>query len=120
LLEDAAYRADVEVLLEVCDEGHVAVQTIKAVARRRWEGDPHPRFSWYEPLSPGPALGRAVRHVLGNPQLFLNTSSDARLLRPILEAATAGGSAPSGTELRADVQAEGMRPLFDGATLERI
>jgi aryl-alcohol dehydrogenase-like predicted oxidoreductase len=120
MLEDATYRADVEALLQVCDERQVAVQTIKAVARRRWEGEPQPRFSWYEPLPAGGALERAVRYVLGRPQLFLNTSSDARLLRPILEAASPGGGPPSDGEMRADVEHEGMRPLFDGGTLERI
>ena len=36
LLQDGAYRGDVEHLLEICAERRVAVQTIKAVARRRW------------------------------------------------------------------------------------
>src|SRR4051812_46162422 len=37
LLRDPAYRADVDALLELCAEREVAVQTIKSVARRRWE-----------------------------------------------------------------------------------
>src|SRR5437660_831671 len=95
LLRNEGYRADVESLLAVCEERNVAVQTIKSVARRRWVDDSQPRFAWYEPLSDGGALARAVRFVLGRPRLFLNSSSDARLLRPILEAASSGGAVPS-------------------------
>jgi len=121
LLEDRSYRADVEALLEVCAARQVAVQTIKAVARRRWpEDSDEPHYAWYEPLRDRDALARAVRFVLGDPQLFLNSSSDARLLRPILEAAAAGGPRPTREELEADVVAHGIRPLFDGAELERI
>src|SRR4029077_12697645 len=114
--QDDGYRRDVESLLERCAERRVAVQTIKAVARRRWpEGDERPHFSWYEPLAEPDALHRAVRYVLGRPQLFLNTTSDARLLRPILSAASAGASLPSDEEMEADVLGHGMQSLFDGA-----
>jgi len=121
LLRDPGYRHDVDTLLSTCAERRVAVQTIKSVARRRWEGQSQPRFSWYEPLPDGPALERAVRFVLSQGQLFLNSSSDARLLRPILAAAAAaGGEAPSREALDADAEALDVRPLFDGSELERI
>ncbi|MPY91910.1 MAG: aldo/keto reductase [Acidimicrobiia bacterium] len=120
LRRDPGYRADLEALLEACAEGQVAVQTIKSVARRRWADDSEPHFAWYEPLRDADALGRAVRYVLGRDQLFLNTSSDARLLRPILQAASGGGPVPSDEEMAADVAAQGIRPIFDGAELERI
>jgi aryl-alcohol dehydrogenase-like predicted oxidoreductase len=122
LLQDPTYRTDVEALLEVCGERQVAVQTIKSVARRRWTDDSSPHFSWYEALPDGPALDRAVRWVLGHHQLFLNTSSDARLLGPILAAAegAAAGAMPSGAEMAADAEDLDVRPLFDGAGLERI
>lgn len=120
-LQDAAYRADVEELLAVCAAHQVAVQTIKAVARRRWpEGYDGPRRSWYEPVTDPGAISRAVRWVLGNPQLFVNTSSDARLLPVILEAAASSDPPPSDDELLADLVAEGIEPLFDGDALERI
>ena len=115
-LQDPGYRADVEELLAVCAERGVAVQTIKSVARRRWPEDHEgPRFSWYEPLpADGGTLARAVRWVLAEPQVFLNTSSDARLLPATLDAAEAGGDRPSDEEMGADVAAHDMRTLFDG------
>lgn len=119
--QDADYRADVEQLLVVCAEQQVAVQTIKAIGRRRWpQGHDGPRFSWYEPVTDPGAIGRSVRWVLGHEQLFLNTSSDARLLPTILNAAGAGGPVPTDVELQADVDAHGIEPLFDGDVLERI
>jgi aryl-alcohol dehydrogenase-like predicted oxidoreductase len=114
------YRADVEALLDVCQQRDVAVQTIKSVARRRWPEGATRQFSWYEPLADGDALARAVRYVLGRPGLFLNSSSDARLLRPTLEAAVAGGPTPADEEMAADVSRHEIEPLFDGAALERI
>jgi len=123
LHEQVHYRRDVEALLGTCAERNVAVQTIKAVARRRWpEGDDGRHFSWYEPLDDAGAIDRAVRFVLSNPQLFLNTSSDARLLRPTLDAAGSDQATtpPVHADLEADVIAQGIRPLFDGAELERI
>jgi aryl-alcohol dehydrogenase-like predicted oxidoreductase len=123
LLQDAAYRSDFAALRDMCAERGVAVQTIKSVARRRWrEGDGAPHYSWYEPLDDHAAIGRAVRFVLSEPGLFLNSSSDGRLLRPILEAASAEDAsvAPSDDELRRDVEHLGIEALFDGGALERI
>jgi aryl-alcohol dehydrogenase-like predicted oxidoreductase len=114
------YRADVEALLERCAQRDVAVQTIKSVARRRWSGEAPGRSSWYEPLRDEGAVGRAVRYVLGRPQLFLNSSSDPALLRPILEAASDSAAVPTDAELGADMAAFDVQPLFDGAALERI
>lgn len=120
-LQDPGYHADVEALLDVCAAREVAVQTIKSVARRRWPADHQgPRYSWYEPLQDPAAVSRAVRWVLGHEQVFLNTSSDARLLPVILEAAAAGGPPPPDAELQADLRAHGVEALFDGAALERI
>lgn len=120
-LQDDAYRADVEELLAVCADRGVAVQTIKAIARRRWPEDHDgPRHSWYEPVTDPDAIGRAVRWLLSHEQLFLNTTSDARLLGAVLAAGSTGGPAPSDAELEADVQALDVRPLFDGEALERI
>lgn len=121
LLQNEEYRRGVESLLAVCQVRRVAVQTIKSVARRRWVEDDGPRFSWYQPIADPSSLARAVRFVLSNRQLFLNSSSDARLLRPVLEAAaTADATPPSDDEMESDIASLGITPLFDGAELERI
>ena len=99
----------------------MAAQTIKSVARRRWTDESERRFSWYEPLQDPAAIGRAVRFVLGNAQLFLNTTSDATLLPAVLAAAAeARPSTPSDDEMRADQAEFAITPLFDGGRLERI
>ena len=120
MLDNPAYRADVEALMATCAERRVAVQTIKSIARRRWPNLEDRRFSWYEPLEDEAAIGRAVRHVLGNPDVFLNTTSDARKLPMIFAAAQGSVTAPSDDEMRTDTDAHGITPLFDGADLERI
>jgi aryl-alcohol dehydrogenase-like predicted oxidoreductase len=120
-LTDDDYRRDVDELLAVCAERDVAVQTIKAVARRRWRPDHEGRmFSWYEPITDEGALGRAVRWVLGNPQVFLNTTTDAGVMARILDAAEGDLARPQDAEMAADVADLDMAPLFDGSELERI
>lgn len=121
-VQDPAYRADVDELLEMCAAGEVAVQTIKGVARRRWPDDHEGRrFSWYEPLpADDGSLARAVRWVLARPGVFLNTTSDGRVLPAVLEAAASGGGAPSDEEMAADLATLDIQPLFDGSELERI
>ena len=120
LLERPDYRADVEALLELCADRRVAVQTIKAIARSRWVGSREGKFSWYEPLTDPDAIRRAVHYVLGNDQLFLNSTSDATLLPTLFAAAEAVVHTPSAAELRADIETFGITSLFDGEALERI
>jgi len=95
MMQNPVYAADFERLVALCRERGVAVQTIKSVARRRWQEEPRHRFSWYEPLRDPEALRRAVHFVLARPGLFLNSSSDATLLR-----ATAGSAAAASVARR--------------------
>jgi aryl-alcohol dehydrogenase-like predicted oxidoreductase len=121
LMADPGYRADVEALLERCVAHGVAAQTIKALARRRWPDDATgPRFSWYQPIEDPAAIARAVRYVLADERVFLNTTSDARLLGAIVEAASGPLDRPADDELAADEAALDIAPIFDGDTLERI
>jgi aryl-alcohol dehydrogenase-like predicted oxidoreductase len=124
LLRDDAYRRDVDELVARCEASQVAIQTIKSVARRRWpaagEDAQRPHFSWYQPLEDQGAITRAVRFVLGRPGVFLNSSSDYRLLPTILEAAEGHWEPPTEAALEGDVAAFDEAPLFDGDQLERI
>jgi aryl-alcohol dehydrogenase-like predicted oxidoreductase len=116
------YRHDVEELMTICRARSVAMQTIKSVARSRWTTDTGPRFSWYEPLADEAAQQRAVRFVLSHPDVFLNTSSDIRVLANIVATANAplNSQRPSDDELANDRATHTITPLFDGLELERI
>ena len=124
LCEIDQYRRELDELLAYCAEHEVAVQTIKGIARRRWDDPEVPHFSWYEPLVDEEAIARAVGFALSFPNAFVNTSSDGRLLPPTVRAVErfAAGelTVPSADALRADVDAYEIAPLFDGAGLERI
>lgn len=124
MLDNPAYRHDVEALLELCAERNVAVQTIKSIACGRWPADYEGRkFSWYEPLSEPDAIARATTYVLGRDGLFVNSTSDATKLADVLAAGHAfGDGTPAATEaeVRADMDTYGVTPLFDGTDLERI
>lgn len=124
LMRDTGYRDDVDRLRATCRERGVAVQTIKAIARRRWrEDDPSRKFSWYEPLRDEAVIERAMRFVLAEDELFLNTSSDATLLPTALDIAARlddPPAAPREADLAADIEANAVEPIFDGEALERI
>jgi aryl-alcohol dehydrogenase-like predicted oxidoreductase len=112
MMQSPEYAADFETLVTVCGERGVAVQTIKAVARRRWQGEGERRFSWYEPLRDPDAIRRAVHFVLGRTGLFLNTTSDATLLPLIFEAAEEIDDSVSEEQLELDTKSFGIEPLF--------
>jgi hypothetical protein len=58
--------------------------------------------------------------VLARPGLFLNSSSDATLLRATLEAASEPIQAPSDERMQADAEALGIRPLFVRGVAEEV
>ena len=120
LMGEPGYRSDVAELRTVCTERQVAMQTIKSIARGRWPRPEDRRYSWYEPLTDPDAIALSVRYVLGQPDLFLNTSSDATLLPAAIAAAQGSVEAPSDDQMQAMNTAQSVSPLFDGGALERI
>src|ERR1700751_2035155 len=104
MLEIKSYEEEAEALLKLCGERGVATQTIKSVARRRWQNGDGRKFSWYEPLRDRAAIRGGVHCVLSRPGLFLNTSSDATILRDILDAASMKPTPPARAEMEADVE----------------
>ncbi|MCZ6890858.1 MAG: aldo/keto reductase [Gammaproteobacteria bacterium] len=113
MMSQDLYADDFETLHEYCRTHDVAIQTIKSVARRRWtDEDDEPKFAWYMPLKDVDPIRRAVHYVLARPGLFLNTSSDATILRHILDAASQPIEAPSLKTLEQDVESYGMAPIF--------
>jgi len=88
MMQEDQYRAEFETLYKLCVDKGVAIQTIKAIAKRRWrEEDASPKFSWYEPYRDEGVIERAVHFVLRRDHLFLNSTSDATLLPRIFAAA---------------------------------
>jgi len=114
-MQEAQYSEEFESLYNICKERSIAMQTIKSIAKRRWrDDDSSPRFSWYEPFRDAGIIKRAVHFVLRREGLFLNTSSDATLLPPVIEAAEAfaeGVVDDLDSQIAAD-NADDAEPLF--------
>jgi len=114
MMRDPAYARAFAELQNRCREKKTAIQVIKAVARRPWAQEPD-RTTWYQPLEDPEALHTAVSYVLGDPDLFLITAGDARLLPRILEAAAQPCSRPAPEEMARLVTQWEMREIFRGS-----
>jgi aryl-alcohol dehydrogenase-like predicted oxidoreductase len=113
LMQKPRYAADFQALVALCRERHVAVQTIKSVARRPWNDRPRTYNTYfYEPLDTQEAIDRAVHWVLGDPDTFLITAGDMQVLPRILEAATRFEARPSDADMAADAAGFGIQPIF--------
>jgi len=116
-MQDESYRRSFDALLQVCGDRGTAVQTIKAIARRRWEVGTTPTHStWYEPLTDEPDIDRAVAYALDRPGIFVNSASDVRLSEATIAAAQRwaerGESDASGVAMREVVNTAALEPLF--------
>ena len=115
VMQDPTYANHFNRLVAVCKKQHIAVQTIKSLARRPWpEGGERRRSCWYEPLEDQVDIDRAVHWVLGNPNLFLIAVGDIHVLPRVLRAAEALERAPDDAEMRAMIESEEMELIFDG------
>ena len=113
MMSDSQYAEDFDALYNLCQAKGVGMQTIKAIALRRWrEDDPEKHFSWYKPIREPEPLKRAVDFVLSRPGLFLNTTSDASMLNAVFSAAAQDIDMPDEFNLAADVELLGVEPLF--------
>ncbi len=113
LMQNPRYAADFEALVTLCRERNVAVQTIKSIARRPWEGRPKIYNTYfYEPLNTQEAIDKAVHWVLGYPDIFLITAGDMQLLPKILDAANRFEARPSDAEMAAVVAEFAIQPIF--------
>ncbi len=115
LMRDPVYADDFAELLDLCRERGVAVQTIKAVARRRWpEGVEPDHTTWYQPLTDPDEIAREVAWVLANPDVFLNSASDLRLLWSTAEAVERDAGDPAEPAATADDASDpaDFEPIF--------
>ncbi|MEP6693865.1 MAG: aldo/keto reductase, partial [Chloroflexota bacterium] len=112
-LQDATYARDVNALMALCEERGAAMQTIKAITLAPWGAErPATPTTWYEPLHDQRDIDLAVRWVLGDPRVFLNTVGDVGILPLVLDAASRGGDRPSDAEMDDLLERREMKPLF--------
>jgi aryl-alcohol dehydrogenase-like predicted oxidoreductase len=114
MMRDPAYARAFARLQRRCRQKKIAVQAIKAVARRPWPQTPD-RTTWYQPLEDPEAVHTAVSYVLGDPDLFLITAGDARLLPRILQAAARPQSHPTPEAMERLVADYEMSEIFRGS-----
>jgi hypothetical protein len=100
------------VLLAVCAERGVAVQTIKAITRGPWGDQNQTANTWYEPLTDQWAIHTAVSWVLGRDGVFLNTVGDIHILPMVIDAAERFTQRPTEEQMRELEAAFGLEPLF--------
>jgi predicted aldo/keto reductase-like oxidoreductase len=110
--QNAQYWADVEALLQVCAQRHVAVQTIKAVVKAPWGERTQTGPTWYEPLREQAEIDLAVHWVLARRQVFLNTVGDIALIPKVLDAAERFGAAPGEAAMAGQLERMKMSNLF--------
>src|SRR3982751_517475 len=94
-MQDERYAETFDRLAAVCAERDVALQTIKSLAWRRWDGRASTAATWYEPLHEQSDIDLAAHWVLGRPEAFLLTTGDVEILPMLLDAAERFDRRPS-------------------------
>ena len=98
-MQDPRYAETFNGLAELCQERDVALQTIKSLAYKPWEGRAKTASTWYEPLQDQAEIDLAVSWVLADPQVFLLTTGDVDVLPKLLDAAERAGERPSDEQM---------------------
>lgn len=113
MMEQPDYAESFERLLDVCGERGVAVQTIKAVARRRWrQGEQPTTTTWYHAFEDPADIERAFHWAFARPDVFVNTPSDGNLMRECLAAAERFRDPPPRAEMTSAWERLSVQPLF--------
>src|SRR5689334_9029777 len=111
-MRDTRYAETFEALAAVCRERNVALQTIKSLAWRRWEGRPKTASVWYEPLREQADIDLAAHWVLGRPDAFLLTTGDVDILPMLLDAVERFEQRPSDERMDRLAAEREISPLF--------
>jgi hypothetical protein len=111
-MQDPYYAKRFEALATACAERNVALQTIKSLALRRWDGRTHTAATWYEPLREQADIDLAAHWVLGRPEAFLLTSGDVEILPRVLDAVERFERRPSDEEMAGLTARRGVAALF--------
>ena len=112
LNRDERYRGEFGVLLKECRDRGIAVQTIKSLTKGPWGGKEQTTTTWYEPFMEQGDIDLAVSWILGQGTIFLNTSSDVRLLPKILTGADRNMQKPSDEQMDELCERTHMSRLF--------
>jgi aryl-alcohol dehydrogenase-like predicted oxidoreductase len=111
-MRDPRYAEAFDALAAACAERNVALQTIKSLASRPWDGREQTASTWYEPLREQADIDLAAHWVLGNPQAFLLTTGDVGILPRLLDAAERFEARPPDAEMDALAERNALAPLF--------
>ncbi len=111
-VQDPRYAETFEAVAAVCAQRGVALQTIKSLARRRWDGREATAATWYDPLREQADIDPAVHWVLGRSEAFLLTTGDVEILPRLLDAAERFEARPPDEQMQAMVARAGAEPLF--------
>jgi len=101
MMQDQRYADTFNELAEKCAQRNVALQTIKSLAYRPWEGREKTASTWYEPLRDQDDIDKAASWVLDNRQAFLITTGDVSILPKLLQAAENPGPRPNDDQMAA-------------------
>ncbi len=111
-MQNSRYVAAFNELIELCNKRNIAVQTIKSIARRPWEGTRNFNTYFYEPLATQIAIDKSVHWSFGLSESFLVTAGDMQLLPKMLDAAKRFAKRPSETEMKAIVDEYDIKKIF--------
>ena len=112
-MQNPRYATDFNELVKLCYERNVAVQTIKSVARRPWEGQPRAYNTYfYEPLETQDAIDKSVHWSYDLQDSFLITAGDMQILPKMLEAAKRFDKKTSDIEMSAIVEKFDVKLIF--------
>jgi aryl-alcohol dehydrogenase-like predicted oxidoreductase len=111
-MQDRRYGETFEAVAAVAAERNVALQTIKSLARRPWDGREATAATWYEPLREQADIDLAVHWVLGRPEAFLLTTGDVEILPLLLDAAERFERRPPDEQMAALAARQEAAPLF--------
>ncbi|NHJ87812.1 MAG: aldo/keto reductase [Asgard group archaeon] len=113
-MQDIKYARDFKELLKYCQKQNIAVQTIKAIAKKPWENNNERTYNtyFYEPLVDQKAIDKSVHWVLGLKNSFMITAGDMQLLPKILDAADRFNTIPTVDEMNTLVKEHDIRKIF--------
>ncbi len=111
-LTNATYRQNAEELLRQCRAKNIGTLIIKSIAKGPWGEQEHTHHTWYEPFSDPQAIQECVNFVLSHDVTGICTTSDANLLRIVLEACENLTPLTEADRDSVVEEAAGIQPLF--------